>query len=64
MTYCRKMKRTCSCGGLSVYDDTGRLRQERSGPACLTDNEVRGMLTVLLREWRRRCGDAEQAQWH
>jgi hypothetical protein len=58
------MKRICSCGALSVYDDTGRLRQESSGPACLTDNEVRGMLTVLLHEWRRRCGDAEQAALH
>ena len=70
MNYCKRMNRSCSCDRLVTYDASGQITGNDNGPGCLTDNEVRGMLTVLLREWRRRCSDAEMdlaaslAQWH
>lgn len=59
MGYCKRMKRDCSCGRLVTYDETGNVRETSGGTGCLTDSEVRSVLTVLLREWRRRCMEAE-----
>ena len=59
MQYCTKMKRTCSCGKLVTYDETGSIREFSGGAGCMTDGEIRAALTVLLREWRKRCMEAE-----
>lgn len=59
MRYCTKMKRTCSCGKLVTYDETGNIREFSGGAGCMTDSEIRAALTVLLREWRKRCMEAE-----
>lgn len=49
-----------------TYDRQGRLTESEGGPDCLTDTEVRSMLTVLLQEWRRRCQTIEDmpASYH
>jgi hypothetical protein len=59
MRYCKRMNRTCSCGQLVTYDGTGNIREISGGAGCMTDSEIRSVLTVLLREWRRRCMEAE-----
>jgi hypothetical protein len=51
-----------------TYDRQGRLNQSEGDSGCLTDNEVRSMLTILLQEWRRRCqameGEELPASYH
>lgn len=68
MGYCNKIRRPCSCGRLVTYDRQGRLNQSEGDSGCLTDNEVRSMLTILLQEWRRRCqameGEELPASYH
>ena len=66
MGYCKKLDRPCSCRRLVTYDRQGRLTESEGGPDCLTDTEVRSMLTVLLQEWRRRCQAIEDmpASYH
>lgn len=59
MRYCNRMKRSCSCGRLVVYNETGNVQEVDGGTACLTDSEIRSALGVLLREWRKRCMEAE-----
>lgn len=59
MRYCTRMKRTCSCGRLVTYDEAGNVREMAGGTGCLTDGEIKSVLTVLLREWRKRCMEAE-----
>ncbi len=59
MSYCERMKRPCTCGQLSVYQRNGRIPDLDNGAGCLTDSEVRGAVTVLLEEWRRRFSNAE-----
>lgn len=60
MGYCKKLNRPCGCGRLVTYDCQGRLSESEGGSQCLTDSEVRSMLTVLLQEWRRRCQMLEE----
>jgi hypothetical protein len=53
--YCTRMNRPCTCGELTVYDRNGRIPiGDSSGMRCLTDNEVRNALVMLLDEWQRR----------
>lgn len=59
MSYCKRMKRPCTCGKLSVYYRDGNLADLDGGVGCLTDNEVRSALTVLLEEFHRRFSDAK-----
>lgn len=59
MRYCTRMKRPCSCGKLVTYDATGTVQEIAGGAGCMTDSEIRSVLTVLLREWRKRCMEAE-----
>ena len=59
MRYCKRMKRSCSCSGLVTYDQSGNVRENACDAGCLTDHEIRSTLTLLLREWRKRCLEAE-----
>ena len=59
MRYCKRMKRGCTCGRLVTYDQSGNVREIDCGTGCLTDHEIRSALTLLLREWRKRCLEAE-----
>jgi hypothetical protein len=61
MAYCKRMMRPCTCGKLSIYDRNGQLPDLDNGRRCLTDNEVRSVLTILLQEWQVRFGDAKGA---
>lgn len=58
MSYCKRMKRDCVCGKLSIYDRNGNVREVDSGVGCLTDTEVQSALTVLLQEWQNCFGGA------
>lgn len=64
MRYCAKMKRACSCDKLVTYDETGNIREISGGAGCFTDGEIRSILTVLLREWRKRCLETELLSGH
>lgn len=59
MRYCNRMKRTCTCDKLVTYDRKGNIREDRNGTGCLTDNEIRSTLSILLQEWRKRCVEVE-----
>jgi hypothetical protein len=59
MSYCKRMKRPCTCNRLTVYQRDGRVSDQDNGASCLTDSEIRGAVPVLLEEWRRRFSDAE-----
>ena len=59
MSYCHRMNRDCTCGRLSVYDQSGRTRELPSALHCLTDNEVQGAATLVMNEWRRRFPSGE-----
>jgi len=53
------MKRACSCGRLITYDAAGNVQEIAGGDisggiGCLTDNEMRTILTALHREARDR----------
>jgi len=55
MPFCRRMNRPCTCGRLATHDQYGDMIPLEGGEICLTDEEIRGLLTLLTQEWRRRC---------
>lgn len=59
MSYCKRMNRPCTCGRLSLYDRTGRVREFENSANCLTDHEVLSATTLLMDEWRRRFSGSE-----
>lgn len=63
MRYCKRMKRACSCGRLVSYDAAGNVREISGGDisggiGCLTDDEMRSILSALHRETRERRMEA------
>ena len=54
MAFCEKMNRPCTCGKLTIYDQTGRIQERNKGTGCLTDKEVRSFVALLMGEYRRR----------
>ncbi len=55
MPFCKRMNRPCTCGRLATHDQYGDMIPLESSEVCLTDEEIRGLLTMLTQEWRRRC---------
>jgi hypothetical protein len=53
------MKPACLCGQQPACDQECCVPDLDYRAACLSDSEIRTMLTVLLREWRIRCHSAE-----
>ncbi len=53
------MKPACVCGKYPACEQECCVPELDYRAACLSDGEIRIMLTVLLREWRIRCHSAE-----
>ncbi len=54
MFYCKNMRRLCSCGKAYAYDREGEIVESAGGVGCLTNEEIRLLLLLLLGEWRDR----------
>ena len=64
MIYCRRMERICGCGGPSLYARDGRVRYSGDMLACLSDEEIEGMLQLLQQERLRRSTPERRERVH
>ena len=47
-SYCKRMKRPCTCNRLTVYQRDGRDSDQDNGASCLTDSEIRQLQEFVL----------------